>query len=385
MKVDTILAHAGLHPHDNHGIVNPPVYHASTVLFPTLETYRNASTARVRYGRRGTPTSFALEEAMTALEGGNGTVLAPSGLAAIAQALPACVETGDHVLVTASTYAPTRRFCDSVLKNFGIQTDYYDPLIGGGIERLIQPNTKVVWVESPGTQTFEMQDIPAIAEVAHAHGAVVIMDNTWSAGYFFNAFNHGVDISVQAGTKYIVGHSDAMFGTIVCNDNTFEKVQENSQLFGSCAGPDDIYLALRGFRTIGVRLMRHYENGLKLATWLNDRPEISRVMHPALPDDPGHAIWKRDFTGASGLFGFVIKNIGEKALAAFVNDLKYFGMGASWGGFESLILPTQPENSRTVTEWNPDGQSMRIHVGLEDPDDLIADLEAGFERIREVL
>ncbi len=385
MKVDTILAHAGLHPHDNHGIVNPPVYHASTVLFPTLETYRNASTARVRYGRRGTPTSFALEEAMTALEGGNGTVLAPSGLAAIAQALTACVETGDHVLVTDSTYAPTRRFCDSVLKNFGIQTDYYDPLIGGGIERLIQPNTKVVWVESPGTQTFEMQDIPAIAEVAHAHGAVVIMDNTWSAGYFFNAFNHGVDISVQAGTKYIVGHSDAMFGTIVCNDNTFEKVQENSQLFGSCAGPDDIYLALRGFRTIGVRLMRHYENGLKLATWLNDRPEISRVMHPALPDDPGHAIWKRDFTGASGLFGFVIKNIGEKALAAFVNDLKYFGMGASWGGFESLILPTQPENSRTVTEWNPDGQSMRIHVGLEDPDDLIADLEAGFERIREVL
>ena len=381
MKDDTILAHAGLHPHDNQGIVNPPVYHASTVLFPTLETYRNASTARVRYGRRGTPTTFALEEAVTALEGGEGAVLAPSGLAAIAVSLTACVESGDHVLVTDSTYAPTRRFCDGVLSRFGVETDYYDPMIGGDIDKLIKPNTKVVWVESPGTQTFEIQDIPAISKAAHAHGALVLMDNTWASGYFFKALKHGVDISVHAGTKYIVGHSDAMFGVIVCNKATFETVRESAQLFGNCAGPDDVYLALRGFRTLGVRLMRHYESGLKLANWLQERPEVLRVMHPGLPDDPGHALWKRDFTGASGLFGFVLDISGEVPLAAFVDDLKYFGMGASWGGFESLILPTQPEKSRTATEWSPGGQAMRIHIGLEDPEDLIADLAAGFKRM----
>ncbi len=381
MKDDTILAHAGLHPHDNEGIVNPPVYHASTVLFPTLETYRNASTARVRYGRRGTPTTFALEEAVTALEDGAGAVLAPSGLAAISMALSACVEAGDHVLVTDSTYAPTRRFCDGVLRRFGVETDYYDPLIGGDIKKLFKPNTKVVWVESPGTQTFEVQDIPAIAKAAHAHGARVLMDNTWATGYFFKALKHGVDISVHAGTKYIVGHSDAMFGIAVCNKETYETVRESAQLFGNCAGPDDVYLALRGFRTMGVRLRRHHDSGLKLANWLQKRPEVLRVMHPGLPDDPGHALWKRDFTGASGLFGFVLDISDEKPLAAFVDDLRYFGMGASWGGFESLILPNQPENFRTATEWNPGGQTMRLHVGLEDPDDLIADLEAGFERM----
>jgi cystathionine beta-lyase len=383
MKDDTILAHAGLHPHDNEGIVNPPVYHASTVLFPTLEAYRNASTARVRYGRRGTPTTFALEEAVTALEDGEGAVLAPSGLAAIALSLTACVETGDHVLVTDSTYAPTRRFCDGVLSRFGVETDYYDPLIGGDIEKLFKPNTKVVWVESPGTQTFEIQDIPAIAKVAHAHGARVLMDNTWATGYFFKALKHGVDISVHAGTKYIVGHSDAMFGIAVCNKETYETVRESAQLFGNCAGPDDVYLALRGFRTMGVRLMRHHDSGLMLANWLQERPEVLRVMHPGLPDDPGHELWRRDFTGASGLFGFVLDIADEKPLAAFVDELHYFGMGASWGGFESLILPAQPENFRTATEWNPGGQTMRLHVGLEDPDDLIADLEAGFERMNQ--
>ncbi len=383
MKDDTILAHAGLHPHDNQGIVNPPVYHASTVLFPTLAAFRNASTARVRYGRRGTPTTFALEEAAAALEGGEGTVLAPSGLAAIAVALTACVETGDHVLVTDSTYAPTRRFCDGVLSRFGVETDYYDPLIGGDIEKLFKPNTKVVWVESPGTQTFEVQDIPAIAKAAHAHGALVVMDNTWASGYFFKALTHGVDISVHAGTKYIVGHSDAMFGVIVCNKATYETVRESAQLFGNCAGPDDVYLALRGFRTMGVRLLRHHESGLKLANWLQKRPEVLRVMHPGLPDDPGHALWKRDFTGASGLFGFVLDIVDETALAAFVDDLRFFGMGASWGGFESLILPVQPENVRTATEWNPGGQTIRVHIGLEDPDDLVADLEAGFDRMNQ--
>ena len=381
MKDDTILAHTGLHPHDNHGIVNPPVYHASTVLFPTLEAYRNASTARVRYGRRGTPTTFALEEATTALEGGEGSILTPSGLAAIAHSLTACLKTGDHLLVTDNTYGPTRRFCDDVLSRYGITTNYYDPLIGGDIEKLLKPNTKVVWVESPGTQTFEIQDIPAIANAAHANGALVLMDNTWSGGYFYKALKHGVDISIHAGTKYIVGHSDAMFGVIVCNKATFETVRDSAQLYGNCTGPDDVYLALRGLRTMGVRLNRHNASALKVATWLQNRPEVLRVMHPGLSDDPGHALWQRDFTGASGLFGFVLDIAEEKPLAAFVDDLQFYGMGASWGGFESLILPTQPENSRTATKWDAGGQTMRIHIGLEDPDDLINDLEAGFNRM----
>lgn len=381
MKDDTILAHVGLNPHKNHGIVNPPVYHASTVLFPTLQAYRNASSAPVRYGRRGTPTSFALEEATTALEGGAGSILAPSGLSAIATALTACVQNGDHILVTDNTYAPTRRFCDEVLSRHGVTTDYFDPMIGEDIKSLLKPNTKLVWVESPGTQTFEVQDIPAISRVTHEHGALVLMDNTWGAGYFFKALRNGVDISVHAGTKYIVGHSDVMFGAIVCNETTYETIRDSAHLHGTCLGPDDVYLALRGLRTMGVRLNRHNDSGLKVATWLKNRPEVLRVMHPGLPDDPSHELWKRDFTGASGLFGFILNINGEEPLAAFVDNLQYFGMGASWGGFESLILPTNPENVRTATKWKVGGQTMRIHIGLEDPEDLIEDLEAGFQRI----
>ncbi len=380
MKDNTKVTHAGNHPFDNHGIVNPPVYHASTVLSPTLEA-RIARTAKVRYGRAGTPTTFALEEAMTALERAHGTVLAPSGLAAITMALSAFVETGDHILVTDSTYTPTRNFANNTLSKFGVEVEYYDPMIGAGISNLIRDNTRLIWTECPGSQTFDVQDLPAIAKAAHEKGVVVLTDNTWSGGYFRKPLDEGVDISVQAATKYIVGHSDVMMGTIACNEATYDRVKQSSSSFGMCCGPNDVYLALRGLRTIGVRMDRHHESGIKVAQWLQSRPEVTRVMHPALPDDPGHEIWKRDFTGASGLFGFVLKESDTNKIAAMMDHMELHGMGSSWGGYESLLIPSWPERSRTASEWETEGQCMRIHVGLEDTDDLIADLEAGLERM----
>ncbi len=383
MKDDTLLTHAGRDPHANHGIVNPPVYHASTVLFPTLDAYLEMGKARVRYGRRGTPTTFALEDAVAELEGGAGAIATPSGLAAITTVLLACLKAGDHLLMTDSAYQPTRHFCDTTLKRFGVETEYYDPLIGAGIAGLIRPETAVVYVESPGSQTFEVQDLPAIAEAAHAAGAMVIADNTWGAGYYYRPLALGADISLQAGTKYIVGHSDVNIGVTVWRDEAvLGRVRTDVQSLGVCAGPDDVYLALRGLRTMGVRLQRHQENGLRVARWLAARPEVRRVMHPALEDDPGHALWRRDFTGACSLFGFVLASDDRGALAALLDGMKYHGMGASWGGFESLLIPTWPSKSRSATTWQEPGQTMRIHVGLEDPDDLIADLEAGLERLR---
>lgn len=381
MKDNTIVTHAGNRPFENHGIVNPPVYHVSTVLSETLEQRINRSNAKVRYGRSGTPTSYALEEAMSALEQAHGTVLAPSGLAAITMALSAFVEAGDHVLITDSTYTPTRNFSDRVLQRLGVEVKYYDPMIGGGIAELIRENTRLVWTECPGSQTFDVQDLPAIVQAAHARGAIVLTDNTWSGGYFRKPLAEGVDVSVQAATKYIVGHSDVMMGTIACNEATYEQVRRSNASFGVCCGPDDMYLALRGLRTLGVRMDRHFESGVKIAEWLRSRPEVSRVMHPALPDDPGHALWKRDFTGASGLFGFVLKEDSREKLSAMMDHMELHGMGSSWGGYESLLIPAWPENSRTATTWAVSGQCMRIHVGLEDVDDLIADLEAGLERM----
>jgi cystathionine beta-lyase len=382
MKDDTLLGHVGNAPFENHGVVNPPVYHASTILFPTLEAYRNGKTARVRYGRRGTPTSYAFEEAVAALEGGSGGVSTPSGLSAITSVLTACVKAGDHILITDSAYQPTCYFCQTTLKRLGVETEYYDPAVGAGIEALIRPNTSVVYVESPGSLTFEVQDIPAIAEAAHKAGAILIADNTWGAGYYYKPLSLGADISLQAATKYIVGHSDTNLGVAVWQDDErFARVRDEVQNMGICAGPDDLYLALRGMRTMGVRLPRHYENGLKIARWLTQRPEVSHVMHPALEDDPGHGLWKRDFTGACGLFGFVLHETDQTALAAMMDGLKLHGMGASWGGYESLMIPTNPNTSRSATRWEVEGQGMRIHVGLEDPDDLIADLESGLERL----
>lgn len=386
MKDDTKIVVAGRHPEDNFGIVNPPVYHASTVLHRSLSDLRAAQQARsegertVVYGRWGTPTSYALEDAVAALEGGYRCLVYPSGLAAIACAMLAFLKAGDHVLVTDNAYGPTHKFCNGILARFGVETTYYDPLINAGIKDLIRDNTRLVYVESPGSLTFEVQDIPAIAEAAHAAGAVVLMDNTWASPLFYKPFAHGVDVSIQAATKYIVGHSDVMLGTVTATREVWPRLEPTTRELGQTAGPDDIYLAQRGLRTLGVRLRQHMTQGLALAEWFRGRPEVERVMHPALPDDPGHALWRRDFLGASGLFGVTLKPCAEDRVAALVDDLELFGMGASWGGYESLVLVTQPNNFRSARPWPHEGPTLRFHAGLEDVDDLIADLEAGFRR-----
>lgn len=373
----TDIVHSGRHPHDNHGFVNPPVYHASTIFFSSYEALKSRD-AKYLYGRRGTPTMEALEEAVASLEGGYGTRLCPSGLSAITTMLLTFLKTGDHLLVTDSTYRPTRSFCDQVLKGLGIETTYYDPMIGGDISSLFQDNTKLVYTECPGSQTMEVQDIPAIVEAAHARGILVSTDNTWAAGHYFKAFAHGCDISVQAGTKYIVGHSDAMLGTITVTEALWPQLDKYWQLLGPCVGPDDIYLGQRGLRTLDVRLERHMKNTLAIASWLEGREDVERVMYPALPSDPGHEIWKRDFTGASGLFSFVLTPQPESAVAAFFNSLQFFGMGYSWGGFESLAVPFDPTSYRSATVWPHEGSGVRLHIGLEDVDDLKADLDGAF-------
>jgi cysteine-S-conjugate beta-lyase len=383
LKPETRLVTAGRDTKGQHGFVNPAVYHASTVLYPTAED-QVAHRSRYQYGRRGTPTTEALENALRAVESEvcAGVALLPSGLSAIATALMAVAGSADHILVTDSVYRPTRVFCDGVFKRMGVETTYYDPLIGEGIAKLIKPNTRAVFVEAPGSQSFEMQDIPAIAKVAHDKGAVVLMDNTWATPLYFRAFEKGVDLSIQAGTKYIGGHSDIMFGCVSANAATYPKLKDTMNALGLCVGPDDIYLALRGLRTLAVRLARHYQSALTVARWLNDRPEVARVMHPALESDPGHAIWRRDFSGASGLFSIVLKPTPEKAVHAFMNELALFGMGFSWGGYESLVVLFDCTEYRTATKWAPGGPTLRFHIGLEDTGDLIADLERGFAAMR---
>ena len=379
LKSATRLISGGRNPSANHGFVNPPVYHASTVLYPTAEDFL-ARRSRYVYGRRGTPTSEALADALRELEGPQcaGVTLVPSGLTAISTALLSVLNAGDHVLVTDSAYQPTRKFCDGVLARYGITTTYYDPLIGAGISALLQPNTRAVFVEAPGSLSFEIQDIPAIAAAAHAKGAVVLMDNTWATPLYYPAFERGVDLSIQAGTKYIGGHSDVMLGTVSANQATWPRLLATVHAFGLCVGPDDVYLGHRGLRTMGVRLAHHHQAGLRIARWLAERPEVARVLHPGLESHPGHALWKRDFAGASGLFSFVFKPVAQTAVNAFLNELTLFGMGASWGGYESLAIPFDCTSIRTATAWAPGGPTVRLHIGLEDVDDLIGDLERGF-------
>ena len=383
LKPETRLVGAGRDTKGQHGFVNPAVYHASTVLYPTAAD-QVAHRARYQYGRRGTPTSEALEEALRDLEGNAcaGVSLMPSGLAAISTALLAVAGSGDHILVVDSVYRPTRSFCNGLFKRMGVETSYYDPLIGADIAKLFKPNTRAVFVEAPGSQSFEMQDIPAIAEVAHAKGAVVLMDNTWATPLYFPALEKGVDLSIQAGTKYIGGHSDIMFGCVSANAATLPKLKDAMNGLGLCVGPDDMFLALRGLRTLAVRLARHYESGLTVARWLESRPEVAHVMHPALESDPGHGIWKRDFTGACGLFSIELKPASENATYAFMDALTLFGMGYSWGGFESLVILFDCTEYRTATPWAPGGPTLRFHIGLEDPGDLIADLERGFAALK---
>ena len=385
MKRDTRLTTAGRDPKANFGIVNPPVYHASTVLFPTLEQLEQASRHRepgkVYYGRYGTPTTFALEEAIAALDGGYRAIAVGSGVAAISATLAAFLKEGDHLLMVDNVYGPSRRICNQFLGRFGVSTTYYDPLIGGGIAKLIQPNTRLIFLESPGSLTFEVQDVPAIVAAAKKAGIVTILDNTWATPLYFRPLAFGVDVAIQAATKYIGGHSDLMMGIITTTEEAYQPVRLSVNDFGCASGPDDCYLALRGLRTLSVRLARHWETGLTLARWLKPQPEVQRILHPALPDDPGHALWRRDFTGATGLFGFEIKPTSRQGLAAMLDGMELFGMGYSWGGFESLLLPTDPAPIRSATKWSAAGPLLRLHAGLEDPDDLIADLERGFERM----
>src|SRR5580658_4634350 len=375
----TQLVTAGRDPRSNHGFVNPPVYHASTVLYPNAEDFV-AHRARYQYGRRGTPTTEALELALQEIEGPQcaGVSLLPSGLAAISTAFLSVVNAGDHVLVTDSAYGPARTFCEQVLKRLGVTTSYYDPVIGAAIADQFQPNTSLIYVEAPGSLSFEMQDVDAIAKVAHDKGAVVLMDNTWATPLYFRPLDHGVDLVIQAGTKYIGGHSDIMLGTVSANAATIAALKNTVRYTGLHEAPDDTYLGLRGLRTLSIRLDRHYQSGLAVARWLEARPEVLRMLHPALPSHPGHAIWKRDFSGASGLFSMVLKPVPQKAVYAFLDELELFGIGASWGGYESLAIPFDCSPIRTATKWAPSGPTVRFHIGLEDVDDLCADLERGF-------
>jgi cystathionine beta-lyase len=382
---DTLLTHVGGSPTDRHGAVNPPVYRASTILFPTVAEWEasrvHANRFKVlRYGQLGTPTTFALEEAIAALEGGYRAMLLPSGLAAATTVLLALLKSGDHLLMTDSAYQPTRHFAKVILARYGITTTFYDPCIGAGIESLMRPETRVIFLESPGSITFDVQDLPAIASVAHAHGALIAIDNTWATPYFLPAMQLGADVSIIAATKYIGGHSDVLLGTVTTTEPLYERVRSMVAELGYSVSPDDAFLALRGLRTLGVRLERHQTSALQVAQWLQGRQEVKQVMHPALPTDPGHVIWKRDFTGASGLFGVVLHPVPKAAVDAMLNALRLFGMGASFGGFESLAIPMDSTRLRHLT-GSADNRFIRIHVGLEDPSDLIADLEQGFAQL----
>jgi cystathionine beta-lyase len=377
-KPNTLTGHLGREPARYHGAVSTPVYRVSTFLMPDLETLERG-TAPYVYGRRGTPTSESFATAINTLEHGATTVVTPSGLAAITTAILSVCRTGDHLLVSDSAYFPTRNFCDRVLARYGVQTSYFDPCIGNGIEELFRSNTRAVFCESPGSLTFEVQDIPAIATAAHRHGASVLMDNTWATPLFFQPLDHGVDLSIQSVTKYVGGHSDLMMGYVCANASHADRLVQTHGDLGQFASADDLFLALRGLRTLARRLPVHEQNGLKLARWFAQRPEVTRVLHPGLESDPGHAIWKRDFRGACGLFAIELKPLSRAVLAALMNSLKLFGMGWSWGGFESLITPAHIV--RTARPWPADATVVRVHAGLEDIDDLIADLTQGFERM----
>ena len=374
-RSDTLLTHAGLAPHDFHGFVNPPLVRASTVLFRDTDEMRGRGGARYSYGLTNTPTIEALTTALSALDGAAGTVLVPSGLAAVTTAILAAARPGGRLLVPDNVYAPTRRFCDESLPAFGVETIYYDPLVGGGMADLLA-GACAVFLEAPGSHTFEMPDVPAIAAAAKAAGAMSMLDNTWATPLLFRPLEHGVDLAIYAGTKYQGGHSDLLIGSISANAAAWPALKKLHRNLGIQAGTEEIWLTLRGLRTLSVRLERHERSALEVARWLQARPEVARVLHPALPDDPGHAIWKRDFARSTGLFGFVLKSE-ERHASAFLDALKLFGLGFSWGGFESLAALSELRVCRTVRPWR-EGPAIRLHIGLEDVRDIIADLERGF-------
>ncbi|MFU0909760.1 cystathionine beta-lyase [Kluyvera intermedia] len=389
--LDTALVNAGRSKKFTQGSVNSVIQRASSLVFETVAAKKHATHNRANgelfYGRRGTLTHFSLQEAMCELEGGAGCALFPCGAAAVANTILAFVEQGDHILVTNTAYEPTQDFCSKILGKLGVTTSWFDPLIGEEIAALVQPNTKVVFLESPGSITMEVHDVPAIVAAVRrvAPDAIIMIDNTWAAGILFKALEFGIDISIQAGTKYLIGHSDAMVGTAVSNERCWAQLRENAYLMGQMLDADTAYMTSRGLRTLGVRLRQHHESSLKVAEWLAQQPQVERVNHPALPGSKGHEFWKRDFTGSSGLFSFVLKkHLTQDELATYLDNFTLFSMAYSWGGFESLILANQPEE---LQEIRPDGKIdfsgtlIRVHIGLENVDDLIADLSAGFSRI----
>lgn len=380
-RPDTRIVQAGRREEWTSGVVNTPVWRASTILFDSVEQMRAAyppQDGRLHYGRNGTPTQWSLAEALTQMEpGAAGTRLFPSGSAAVAMALMSVLAPGDELLMVDSAYAPTRHFCDDLLAKQGVTVRYYDPSIGAGIETLLGQRTRAIFMESPGSLTFEVQDVPAICHVARSRGVVTILDNTWATPLFFPAMAAGVDLAVLACTKYVVGHSDVMLGSVTATEACWDRLTRTARAFGQHVGPDDAYLAARGLRTLGVRLRQHEASGLRIARWLHEQPQVARVLHPALSGCPGHDLWRRDFLGASGLFSIVLKGGGEAQRARFVDGLRHFGIGYSWGGFESLALPADPGRLRTATPWDAEGPLVRLHIGLEDPEDLIADLAQG--------
>jgi len=387
MKLGTRLAQRGRRARSAPGTVNLPVARASTVTFESLahmeEAQRrfDADEAVPTYGIVNMPLRAAFEELMVELEGGHRAVTLPSGLAAVAVAILACAKAGDHVLVTDSAYGPTRRFCARTLARFGVETTFYDPRIGAGIEALFRPETRVVYLESPGSLTFEVQDFPAIASLAHSRGAAVIHDNTWATGMFFRSFDHGADLVVQAATKYPAGHSDVLIGSVVANEAWWPRLRDASRDLGQTASPDDVFLAVRGMRTLATRLARHEASALQVARALQSHPAVKRVLHPALPDDPGHALWKRDFLGSSGLFALELAPASGAQVARFVEGLECFAIGYSWGGYESLVVPANLRGARSVRPWEG-GPLIRLQIGLEDPGDLLADLDRALESMK---
>ncbi|MGV3731192.1 MAG: cystathionine beta-lyase [Sphingopyxis sp.] len=364
------------------GIVNPPVWRASTILYDSIADLKargHATHDKLYYGRRGTPTVWALADALTAMEpGAEGTLLYPSGVAANSAGLLALLSPGDHLLMVDSAYEPTRAFCDGMLARLGVTTTFYDPLVGADIAELIRPETRLIFLESPGSLTFEVQDVPAITRVARARGVLTMIDNTWATPLLFPALAHGVDVAMMSLTKYVGGHSDAMMGSLTATRAVWPKLRSAAYQLGQSVSPDDCALMLRGLRTLDVRMQRHGENGLTVANWLAARSEVGRVLHPALAGDAGHALWSRDFIGTSGLFGFTLKGADEGARTRFIDALTHFGIGFSWGGYESLIVPADPPAIRTATRWSDPDPLVRLSIGLEDPADLIADLERGF-------
>ena len=387
MKQDTKLVALGRAPVRAQGPVNLPVHRASTIVSEDLDGYVHRFDGdnrydNVTYGATGTQNARALAEAVAAVEGGHRTVVTGSGLSAVTMAVSAVVGAGDHVLVPDSVYGPTRRFCTEILGRYGVESSFYDPAAGEGVAESMRANTRLVFTEAPGSLTFEMQDVPAIAEAAHARGALVAMDNTWATPMYFRPLEHGVDISIQAGTKYLAGHSDLVIGMITtANDALFKTIADQAYAFGDVASPDDCFLALRGMRSLSVRLERQSASAMTVARWLESRPEVKRVLYPALESDPGHALWKRDFAGASSLFGLAMHTTDEAAVARMVNGLELFRIGSSWGGYESLVAFNRMPIPRAIIPWTETPFLLRVHIGLEDPGDLVADLEAGLGRL----